>query len=83
VGEALPQRNRASETFGLNNPPVMRKNSQALTRSERPILVAIYIFLLMLELVELPGPEQAWIPPKPRSRKKVVPMNSREAAWRS
>jgi hypothetical protein len=43
TGVMTPERSRARETFGLNNPPVARKKSHAEMSSESPNTVAMYL----------------------------------------
>lgn len=49
TGLIIPTSNRAKLTFGLNRPPVTRKNNQADTSKLNPIAVEVYMTCSILE----------------------------------
>ena len=83
TGRMTPTSNKARLMFGLKRPPVTRKNNHADTSKLSPIHVEMYITCSTVEPLVVTSPVAAWIPPRPRRRKKVVPTNSSRAAWAS
>jgi hypothetical protein len=85
---SAPMRHMPKVTAGLNNPPEMRKKTQAVTAREKPNERAMYCSCCALEpssATVRPAEEgtvlATWAPLRARRRKRDLPTNSPVVAW--
>lgn len=75
-----PTRHIPSVTAGLNVPPLILKNTRALTASENPKHSAMNSTLFVVEeevvVAPLPVVLATWVPERAKNRKRNVPTNS-------
>lgn len=78
IGPTAPTKTVPNVTAGLNKPPLIRKNTQALTTREKPKASEMKRSLWRSGPEELPVPEEfaTWVPKKAKKRKRKVPTNS-------
>lgn len=84
-GLTAPIRTVPRVTAGLNNPPLTRKKTQALTTREKPNAREMKRSFSRSgpEAVLAPAEFATWVPKKAKKRKKKVPTNSPDVATNS